>query len=172
MNKICKQHDPLADFAMRYPRYYVVRHGAVTSWITALGFYMNENWKINILPTKSVCVCVCVCVGGGVDVCVCVCVCVCVRGGCTWWTKSYHGALFISPTIDVLLLVYRQMSWLVSMCRETVLFSGTVDLRLSGLIGTTSHLDMQKIWIIGFFFANRLHWQFEVEKDISTKRLF
>jgi len=29
---------------------------------------MNENWKINILPTKSVCVCVCVCGGGGVEV--------------------------------------------------------------------------------------------------------
>jgi len=33
---------------------------------------------------------------------------------------------------------------------------------LFGLSGTESHLDMQKIQIIGFFFENRLHWQFEV----------
>ena len=25
---------------------------------------------------------------------------------------------------------------------------------------------MQKIWIIGFFFEKRLHWQLEVEKKI------
>jgi hypothetical protein len=36
-----------------------------------------------------------------------------------------------------------------------------VELHLSGLIGTASHPDMQKIQIIGFFFANRLHWQSE-----------
>jgi len=37
---------------------------------------------------------------------------------------------------------------------------GTVELHLSGLTGTASHPDMQKFWIIGFFFENRLHWQF------------
>jgi len=42
----------------------------------------------------------------------------------------------------------------VSVYRETVLLSGAADLRLSGLIGTTSHPDMQKIWTIGFFFEN------------------
>jgi hypothetical protein len=41
----------------------------------------------------------------------------------------------------------------------------TVVLRLSGLIGTASHPDMQKIRKIGFFFENRLHWQFEVENN-------
>jgi hypothetical protein len=30
----------------------------------------------------------------------------------------------------------------------------TVELHLSGLIGTASHPDMQKIRIIGFFFEN------------------
>ena len=39
---------------------------------------------------------------------------------------------------------------------------GTAELHLSGLIGIVSHPDMQKIWILGFFFENRLHWQFEV----------
>ena len=38
----------------------------------------------------------------------------------------------------------------------------TVELHLSRLIGTASHLDMQEIRIIGIIFENRLHWQFEV----------
>jgi hypothetical protein len=42
----------------------------------------------------------------------------------------------------------------------------TVELHLSGLIGMTSLPDMQKIRITGFFLENRLHWQFEVEKNI------
>jgi hypothetical protein len=29
-----------------------------------------------------------------------------------------------------------------------------------------SHPDMQKTQIIGFFFENRLHWQYEVENNI------
>ena len=33
----------------------------------------------------------------------------------------------------------------------------TAVLRLSGLIGTTSHADMQKIRITGFIFENKLH---------------
>jgi hypothetical protein len=35
--------------------------------------------------------------------------------------------------------------------------ANTVELHLSGLTGTTSHPDMQKIRIILFFFENRLH---------------
>jgi hypothetical protein len=45
------------------------------------------------------------------------------------------------------------------------LLTYTVALHLSGLIGTASHGDMQKIRVSGFFFENRLHWQFEVEKN-------
>jgi hypothetical protein len=37
----------------------------------------------------------------------------------------------------------------------------TVELRLSGLIGTASHPDIKKIRIIGFFFEIRQRWQFE-----------
>ena len=47
----------------------------------------------------------------------------------------------------------------------------TAEHHLSGLPGTTSHTDMQKIQIIGFFFENRLHWQPEVAK-IFYIRLF
>jgi len=31
-----------------------------------------------------------------------------------------------------------------------------------------SDLDMQKIWIIGFFFENRLHWQFKAQLLLFT----
>jgi hypothetical protein len=41
----------------------------------------------------------------------------------------------------------------------TLVKESTVELRLSGLIGTANRPDMQKIRIIGFFFLNRLHWQ-------------
>ena len=34
----------------------------------------------------------------------------------------------------------------------------TTELHLSGLIGTASHPDMQKIWIIIFLFENMLHF--------------
>jgi len=37
-----------------------------------------------------------------------------------------------------------------------------IELHSSGLIGTASHPDMQKIRIIEFFFENGLHWWFEV----------
>ena len=50
--------------------------------------------------------------------------------------------------------------------RYIMLLSGiiasTVGLHLSRLIWMLSHPGMQKIWIIAFFFGNRLHWQFAV----------
>jgi hypothetical protein len=44
----------------------------------------------------------------------------------------------------------------------------TVELHLSGLSGTWSHPDMQKIWISGFFFENSLRGQFEVQLLLFT----
>jgi len=44
----------------------------------------------------------------------------------------------------------------------------TAELHLSGLIRMASHPDTQKIRIIGFYFENGLHWQFEVEKFLQT----
>jgi hypothetical protein len=44
----------------------------------------------------------------------------------------------------------------------------TAELKLSGIIGTASLPSMQKIRIIGFFFENSLHWQFEVENILQT----
>jgi len=46
----------------------------------------------------------------------------------------------------------------------------TLELHLSGLIGTASDPDTQKIRIIGFFSGNRLHWQFEVRLLLFTVR--
>jgi len=51
-------------------------------------------------------------------------------------------------------------------------FSSTVEFHLSGLNGKTSHLDMQKIQIIGFLFENIRHWQSEVETKKIYKQLF
>jgi hypothetical protein len=47
-------------------------------------------------------------------------------------------------------------------------FSNTAVLHLTGLIGTASHSDMQKIRIIGYFFENKLYWQFEVRLFLFT----
>jgi len=44
------------------------------------------------------------------------------------------------------------------------------EFHLSGLIGTASHPDMQKIRIFGFFFENRLHRQFAVWLLLFTVR--
>jgi hypothetical protein len=62
--------------------------------------------------------------------------------------------------------IYRQIS-----CYEALSQHTTAELHLPRLIGMVSHLQMQIIWIIGFFLENRPHWQFEVEKNFY-KRLF
>jgi len=48
------------------------------------------------------------------------------------------------------------------------IIADTVELHLSGLIGTANHPNMQKIRIIGVFFDIRLHWQFEVRLLLCT----
>ena len=58
--------------------------------------------------------------------------------------------------------------WAVQPCGTQFLY--TVELHLYGLIGMTSHPDIQKIRIIGFFFSNSLHRQFEVRLLIFTVR--
>jgi hypothetical protein len=50
------------------------------------------------------------------------------------------------------------------------LFKYTVALRLSGLIGTASHPDTQKLRIIVFFFESRLLWLFEFRLLLFTVR--
>jgi hypothetical protein len=44
----------------------------------------------------------------------------------------------------------------------------TVELYLSGFIGTENYPDIQKIWIIEFFFGKRLEWQFAVRLLLFT----
>jgi hypothetical protein len=55
----------------------------------------------------------------------------------------------------------------VALCQVFLLVQSL--LYLSGLIGTASHPYMQKIRIIGFFFENRLLWQFEVEENFYKR---
>ena len=64
---------------------------------------------------------------------------------------------------ELALLLFTANSFLRGL-RTTVnlLILSTVELHVSGLMWTPSHPDMQKVRIIGFFFENRLHWQFEV----------
>jgi hypothetical protein len=45
----------------------------------------------------------------------------------------------------------------------------TLELRFFGLIGRATHPVMQNIWINGFFFENRLHWQFEIQNVPVSK---
>jgi hypothetical protein len=52
------------------------------------------------------------------------------------------------------------------------MFVNMIGLHLSGLIGTASYPDMQKIRIFGFFFENRVHWQFEAGEKNSTNGCF
>jgi hypothetical protein len=47
-------------------------------------------------------------------------------------------------------------------------FSSTVELHLSGLIGTASHPDTQKICIIRIFLESRIRWQFKVRLLLFT----
>jgi hypothetical protein len=47
-------------------------------------------------------------------------------------------------------------------------FPTTVELHLSGLIGTANQPDMKKIRIIGSFFESRLHWQSVVRLLLFT----
>ena len=55
-------------------------------------------------------------------------------------------------------------------CRRYVfdIYIYPAELHLSGLTGTASHPDTQKVRIIGFFSENRLHWQFEVKKNSTN----
>ena len=47
-------------------------------------------------------------------------------------------------------------------------WGSTVELNLSWLFWTASHPAMWKIRIIGFFFGNRLHWQYEIKKNCKN----
>jgi hypothetical protein len=55
--------------------------------------------------------------------------------------------------------------------RHTLRICNTIQLHVSGLIGTASHQDKQKIRKTGFFFENKLYLQFEVGKS-STNGYF
>ena len=70
-----------------------------------------------------------------------------------WYREEPHGLYK-----DTALVTYTHIKGL-QWAGQVV---STVELHISGLIGTASHPDMQKIRIIGFLFENRLHWQSEV----------
>ena len=53
--------------------------------------------------------------------------------------------------------------WITSQYFRKDTISTAVELHLSVLIRRANHPDMQKIRIKGYFFENRLLWQFEVQ---------
>jgi hypothetical protein len=82
------------------------------------------------------------------------------------WQQQLEQKGITQMGIKLGLGVFREITCFEGLSQHT-----TAELRFSRLIGMVSCLDIQKIWIIGFFFENRLHWQFEVEKKLY-KRLF
>jgi len=67
--------------------------------------------------------------------------------------SSRHVCTKLCTVAYVFLSCTYQLHYKLTVLHNTI----TAELHLSGLIGTANHLDMQKIQIIGFFFANRLH---------------
>ena len=59
-----------------------------------------------------------------------------------------------------------------TICFWGMVFASTVDLNWSGLFGTASHSDVQKIRVIGFFSEKWLYWQIEVGGKNSTNGSF
>jgi len=77
-----------------------------------------------------------------------------------------HSVLYLYKYWTKLPIFFKilQLAILISLFQLVI----TVGLHLSVLIGTASQTDMQEIRIIGFFFENRLHWQFQVRSLLFT----
>jgi hypothetical protein len=75
-----------------------------------------------------------------------------------------HNVLLFILKYDSSLLA-KPMTKLRKTAREVISYCtrSTEELHISGLTGTVSHPDMQKIRINGFFFENSLHWQSKVQ---------
>ena len=88
-------------------------------------------------------------------------------------SQTYSGYLYAQyiGTFKGPYIQYRCGKYVQKSLTVAVLIVSTVELHLSGLIGTERLLDMQKIWINGFFIENRLHWRFGVEMNFY-KQLF
>ena len=87
----------------------------------------------------------------------------CFTGICfTQWQACVPSYLTLKELCSVLIGL---VMCFISFSQHTV---STVELHLSGLIGTASHPDMQKIWIIGFFFESRIRRQFTLRLLLFT----
>ena len=76
-------------------------------------------------------------------------------------------SIHTSPIIYLIYLTYLIHPFIHPSIHPSI-YTYRVELHLSRLNGTASHPDMQKTWINGFFFENRLHWQFEVRLLVFT----
>jgi hypothetical protein len=89
------------------------------------------------------------------------------------WNNSAHaGWIFVKFTVWVpfenLSIKFKVHLILTRMTGNLHGDVCTVEPRLSGLIGTAIHPDMQKIWIIGIFFEYSIYFQSEVGKKLWT----
>jgi hypothetical protein len=76
--------------------------------------------------------------------------------------RSGSGVLVFRFKEECLVHIYVSIHTYTHTHTHTHIYICTVELHLSGLVRAEIHPDMQKIRIIGFFFANGLKWQFEV----------
>jgi len=83
---------------------------------------------------------------------------------CVSWNKFDVAGLCETSIILLHYIAPRSSSPSLPLVMKSV----TLELHLSGLIGTASRPDMQKIRIIGFFFENRPQWQFAVRLLLFT----
>ena len=110
--------------------------------------------------------------------CVCVCVCVCARARA--WPLSLLSnntccvAFDRGECQDILYYIHGffrvPLNTYFSVVKNLIpeLNMTIVELHFSRLIGAARHPEMQKIWIIGCFFENRLLWQFEFRLLLFT----
>ena len=78
---------------------------------------------------------------------------------------SHYTDRATGPTRIYLLTVLPRNSEELYMPRDPTF---TAELQTCASIRTAGYPDMQKTWIIGFFFGNILHWQFEVRLLLFT----
>jgi len=85
--------------------------------------------------------------------------------------KSHNYFLDVCSILHckfVYLCIYNLFHTLLSSWHTYGSMECTAELHLSRLIGMASHPEMHKIWIIGLFFENRLHSQFEFRLLLLT----
>ena len=100
-----------------------------------------------------------------------------------WGARYTLGARYLSKNtvlyiLPINIVVSDQYTLYIGYCMEhngddePHDYTRTAELHLSGLTGTAKHTDMKKIRIIGFFFENKLHWQFFLSSAVTIHSMY